>query len=139
MHNKLGRLIDITMGNHFMKRSFLIYQATVIKQKPINRSFQFLILLKLRTETIKNCKYLQPKVKSLSQSCGPQQEKSKQQNHSVKEFFMVNLETRSDKINFQHTLIKSQREARKLSCATSYQIKFQIHIKTASTEILITQ
>lgn len=52
---------------------------------------------------------------------------------------MVNLETRSDKINFQHTLIKSQREARKLSCATSYQIKFQIHIKTASTEILITQ
>ena len=52
---------------------------------------------------------------------------------------MVNLETRSDKINFQHTLIKSQREARKLSCTTSYQIKFQIHIKTASTEILITK
>ena len=39
---------------------------------------------------------------------------------SVKEFIMVNLETRPDKINFQHTCIKSRRDSRKLFYTTSY-------------------
>ena len=71
---KLGQLIDIVMGNIFLKgfaqfgevgpksKSFFVCQSTVINQKLTLKNLYYFTLLKVSNETIKIIKYNQLKI-----------------------------------------------------------------------------
>ena len=71
---KPGQVIDIVMGNTFLKsfaqfgrlgpkfKCFFVYQSTVINQKLTLKNLWYFSILKVRNETIKSIKYNQPKI-----------------------------------------------------------------------------